>query len=97
MWWKDGFFYTRFKEKDNKDHPQRRLLYYHNIGQNQADDQLILSVPDSANSVFSFKRTSDKKYLVITTAAKIKGQWCRVVEYKDLDEGLLTRNNFNAK
>lgn len=94
VWYGDGFFYSRFKETDAatmhlaaNTHQQ---LFYHKLGQPQQQDQLVYSIPDIVNSLFRFEKTSDNKYLILYTVAKLRGAWYKIVAYKDLNEGILS-------
>ena len=87
-WWNDGFFYTRAVGSSSD--LQRQQLCYHRLGEQQSADQIVLNVPDSANSFFAFKRTAGRNILIVYTAAKLNGRWCKVVQYKNLDEGVLS-------
>jgi prolyl oligopeptidase len=92
VWFKNGFFYSRFKQIDAAAlytaTNTEQQLYYHKLGNSQNQDQLVYSVPPKAS--FSFEKTSDNKHLVFYTAAKIRGQWCNVVAYKNLEDGILS-------
>jgi prolyl oligopeptidase len=94
VWWDNGFFYSRYKYPPKGGiqltSNTQQQLYYHKLGEAQESDKPIYSVPDESNSVFRFELTSDNQYLIIYTKAKIKGKWCDVVMYKDLNEGVLS-------
>jgi prolyl oligopeptidase len=78
-WTKDnrGFFYSRFDAPD--DAAQRsgatraaanrgHKVYYHRLGEPQADDRLILERPGNPNWLFTTEVSDDGQYAVITVA-----------------------------
>ena len=68
-WWKDGFFYSRYPEptegtemsNQNLDH----AVYYHKLGTEQHEDQLIYEDRDNPKMNHNANVTEDEKYLVL--------------------------------
>ncbi len=57
-----GFFYTRVDSADKG----RHRVYYHQIGQTQSDDKLVLSRMDQPDWRYAVRVTDDGAYAVIT-------------------------------
>lgn len=69
-WSKDGkgFFYSRYDEpkgKELRDANYFQKLYYHKLGTDQAEDQLIYQRPDNKELGFGGAVTDDGHYLII--------------------------------
>jgi prolyl oligopeptidase len=87
-WSKDskGFFYTAF-DKPAEGTQQRATvknpkIYYHTIGQAQANDGLIYTRPDKPAWLYTYLVTDDGRYLVVICAEGSSQQ--KQVFYKDL-------------
>lgn len=64
-----GFFYSRFPEPGTvppEDENNYNQVYWHQLGTDQADDQLIYEQPEDKELGFSPYVTEDKAYLVLT-------------------------------
>lgn len=64
-----GFFYDRFPEPGTvspEDETNYNQVYWHQLGTDQAEDQLIFWQPDDKELGFSAAVTEDKAYLVLT-------------------------------
>jgi len=69
-WSGDGFFYTRFPEPGTvpPEHEQYFCqVWFHRLGDAQAQDRLIHARPDAPEVVFEVHATSDGAHLVITS------------------------------
>lgn len=73
-WYKDGFFYTRYpkieqqdlgKEKESSEYQK---IYYHKLGTDQEEDELIFQEPEYPKRMFGVEVTKDEKYLLITSS-----------------------------
>ncbi len=91
-WTDSGFFYSKFKDPPaGLTHiaaNSQQQLCFHKLGDSTANDGVVYSIPDKANTFFHFDVTSDNQYLILYTAAKLNGEWCSVVAYQDLEEGI---------
>ena len=88
-WLNNGFFYSRYpapKEgtefsAENKFHS----VYYHKLGDAQANDKLIFEDKNSPNMYHYGGTTEDKKYFVLYRALGTDGYECY---YKNIEKGL---------
>jgi prolyl oligopeptidase len=85
-WWKDGFFYSRYpapeKGTELSGNNLHHAVYYHRLGTDQAEDQLVFR-DDSNPTYYHFGDvTEDGRYLVITQAPGTDGY---ATLYKDLE------------
>lgn len=82
-----GFFYTRYPEPE----PGKKFLsptinpmiYFHRLGDKQAEDQLVYRRPDHSKWSFWLQRTEDDQTLVLSIARSTDPQnqvWLRPVE-----------------
>ncbi|MFL5488136.1 MAG: prolyl oligopeptidase family serine peptidase [Gemmatimonadaceae bacterium] len=67
-----GFFYSRYDEptSGNKmtNANRNHKLYYHRVGQAQAQDDLVYDRPDQPDWLFNASVTDDGQYLIITVS-----------------------------
>jgi len=67
-WHGDGFFYTRYPQPGTVPVDQEQYfcqVWYHRVGEAQADDRLVYHRPDAPEVVFEVHVTSDDRHLVI--------------------------------
>lgn len=68
-WYKDGFYYQRFDEPKEGDElsatNQYGKIYYHKIGTDQTDDELVYSNPDNPENRFGAGVSEDERFLFI--------------------------------
>jgi prolyl oligopeptidase len=89
-WTKDsrGLFYCRYDEPEEGDEFQslnlNQKIYYHRVGDSQAEDVLVYCRPDHPDWGFQPEVTEDGRYLVITVWKGTDDKY-RVL-YKDLSE-----------
>jgi prolyl oligopeptidase len=66
----DGFYYARYPEPPEGEKHQalslNQMIYYHRIGDDQADDKLVFRRPDEPKWSFWLTRTDDDLYLVLS-------------------------------
>ncbi len=76
-WYGNGFFYSRYPEPEAGNELTseniNNKLYYHNIGTNQADDQLIYEDPQHPQREFAAWITTNNKLMAITAAESTSG------------------------
>jgi prolyl oligopeptidase len=86
-WFKDGFFYSRYPEPKQGDEYSAantfHRVYYHKLGTDQAQDQLIYSNDQAPNMYHWTSVTEDKKYLVLYASTGTDGFECYI---KDLEK-----------
>jgi len=89
-WTKDGkgFYYGRFPEpkqgEDLKGANYHQKLYYHRLGEPQAEDTLVYERPDQKEWQFQGTVTDDGRYLIITVSKGTDDKY-RIL-YQDLKE-----------
>jgi prolyl oligopeptidase len=87
-WMKDGsgFFYSRYPEPANAEAMDETLyfqkLYFHRLGDAQADDQLIYERPDQPQWHFYPSVTEDGHYLIVTVSRGTDPRYA--IYYRDL-------------
>ena len=76
-WYKDGFFYSRFPEPQGGDaltgENINSKIYYHKIGDNQANDKLIYEDPTHPEWMFSADVSDDESLLFIYAVESTSG------------------------
>ena len=84
-WHGDGFYYNRYekpeegKELISKNENQK--VYYHKIGTDQSNDQLIYEDPEHPNRFFYVFPSEDERYLYLSVSEK--GSEGNAVYFKD--------------
>lgn len=77
-WKGNGFYYSRYEEpQQNKAYVQKNefhKVYYHELGQNQANDKLVYEDNTHPSWNFSAQVTNDENYLIIYTSESTSGQ-----------------------
>ena len=85
LWHGDGFYYNRYekpeegKELISKNENQK--VYYHKIGTDQSEDQLIYEDPEHPNRFFYIFPSEDERYLYLSVSEK--GSEGNAVYFKD--------------
>ena len=66
----DGFHYARYPEPPEGEEHQalslNQMIYFHRLGDDQADDKLVFRRPDQPKWSFWLTRTDDDRYLVLS-------------------------------
>ncbi|MEM9352713.1 MAG: prolyl oligopeptidase family serine peptidase [Planctomycetota bacterium] len=66
----DGFYYSRYPEADPDEKHQtvvaNQMVYFHQLGDDQSQDQLVYKRPDNPTWYFWLERTDDNQYLVMS-------------------------------
>ncbi len=86
-WKDDGFYYSRYDEPTGSKLSQKNKfhkVYYHKIGQSQADDQLIYENHSQPLRNYYASTTEDERYLFLTETESTSGN---SIYYKDLEKG----------
>jgi prolyl oligopeptidase len=69
-WYKDGFFYSRYdkpaKGSELSGANEYHKVYYHKIGQDQQDDELIYENSKYPKRLYSASVTEDENYLILS-------------------------------
>ena len=77
-WKGNGFYYSRYDApSDEKAFTQKNefhKVYYHMLGKNQSEDELVYEDKTHANRNFSAQVTHDESYLVIYASESTSGQ-----------------------
>ena len=68
-WKGDGFYYSRYPEPETGDEYSGKnefhQLYYHQLGTEQADDELVYNDPENAQRNFYARTTEDERFLTL--------------------------------
>lgn len=67
-WKDDGFFYGRFPESDGDEltsSNEGKQIFYHKLGDDQSQDQLIFDLPESPRLSIYPQTTEDERFLVL--------------------------------
>jgi len=87
-WLNDGFFYSRYPApKEGTEFSAENTfhaVYYHKLGDDQANDKLIFEDKNSPNMYHYGGTTEDKKYFVLYRASGTDGYECY---YKNIEKG----------
>ena len=88
-WYKNGFFYSRYPEpKEGTELSAANTfhsIYYHQLGDDQANDKLIFRDEKSPNMYHYGGVTEDKQFFIMYRASGTDGYECY---YKDLSKGM---------
>lgn len=76
-WKGEGFFYSRYDKPNEKailsGKNENHKIYYHKIGDDQADDKLIYENPDKPLQNYTAITTDDENYLIISKTESTSG------------------------
>jgi prolyl oligopeptidase len=76
-WYKDGFFYNRYpapeKGKELSGNNDYHMVYYHKLGTEQAQDQLVYRDNERPHMYNMISATEDKKFLILNAAPGTDG------------------------
>lgn len=100
-WYKDGFYYSAYdapKEGDElKGKNEYHKVYYHKLGEQQAQDQLIHQDKQNPLRNFNVSTTEDEKYIFLAGTESTSGNFLYVKEAgKDKAEFLPISDNFES-
>tara|TARA_R110002096_G_scaffold203718_13_gene389082 strand:+ start:7431 stop:9545 length:2115 start_codon:yes stop_codon:yes gene_type:complete len=90
-WARDGsgFYYSRYPEIENEEELEavnlNQKVYFHRVGDAQADDQLVYERPDHSKWGFSSWVTEDGKYLTLSVWESSGDK--NALIYRDLEAG----------
>ena len=84
-WYNDGFFYSAYDQPEAGSELSKaneyQKVYFHQLGTEQATDQLVVSDPTNPKQMFGAGLTDDKRFLLIT---KSQGTHGNALDFKDL-------------
>ncbi|MGD1848107.1 MAG: prolyl oligopeptidase family protein [Salibacteraceae bacterium] len=76
-WKGDGFYYSRYPEPETGDEYSGKnefhQLYYHQLGTEQADDELVYNDPENAQRNFYARTTEDERFLTLFSSISTSG------------------------
>lgn len=76
-WYKDGFFYNRYpapeKGKELSGNNEYHMVYYHKLGTDQKEDQLVYRDNERPYMYNMISATEDKKFLILNAAPGTDG------------------------
>jgi prolyl oligopeptidase len=77
IWYGDGFFYNRYpapeKGKELSGNNEFHMVYYHKLGTDQSQDQLVYSDDERPHMYNMISATEDKKFLILNAAPGTDG------------------------
>ena len=86
-WYKDGFFYTRYPEPENGKSlsglSSHSSVYYHRLGQEQAQDEVVFTDPEHPRRYHHARITHDEAYLTLYISTGTDGF---ETHYKKMEE-----------
>lgn len=92
-WKGDGFYYSKFDEPvkgtDLSAANKFQKVYYHKLGDQQKDDQLIFEDKTNSNLYFGASVTEDERFLIVYASAGTSGN---ALYYQDLSNALSKLN-----
>ncbi|MCH2198712.1 MAG: prolyl oligopeptidase family serine peptidase [Flavobacteriales bacterium] len=90
-WYEDGFFYSRYPEPQEGDEYSAantfHRVYYHKLGTDQSEDELIYSNDDAPNMYHWCGTTEDDKYLILYASTGTDGYECYFMDLADRSKG----------
>ncbi len=85
-WFKDGFYYSRFDEpqkgEELKQKNEFQKLYYHKLGTDQSQDQLVMEDKQNPKYGFGAGVTDDERFLLVYVSQGTAPE--NMLYYKDL-------------
>lgn len=76
VWYKDGFYYSQYPKTANVySLALGQEIFYHKVGTDQENDELIFSKGKSSRAELNVQVSSDSRYLVIQEANKSTGEY----------------------
>lgn len=85
-WKDDGFYYSAYNApeegKDYSGKNENHKVYYHKIGTEQADDQLVYQDKDHPQRNAGAGVTDDEEYLILTASESTNGNSLRIKDLK---------------
>ena len=89
-WYKDGFFYSRYAQPEKGEERSAKnefhQVYYHKVGTNQEEDELIFADRYYAQRNFYTQTTSDESFLLLNVVESTSGN---ALYFRDLKSGSL--------
>lgn len=93
-WYEDGFYYQGFDEPDADDALKGATtygkIYYHKVGTDQSEDELIYSNPENSENRFGAYVTEDGHYLIIRSTESTSGNALYVKDLSKPDSQFIT-------
>ncbi len=87
-WLGDGFFYSRYPAPDGSEFSTENTyhsVYYHKLGDDQADDKLIYRNDDEPNRYHYVGVSEDEQFLILNTSTGTDGNSIHVKRAEDED------------
>ena len=90
----EGFYYSSYdkpKGSELSDKTDRHKLYYHKLGTDQKDDELIFGGdPDEKYRYVGGGVTDDQRYLVISASNATSGNKLYIMDFEQPEQGFIT-------
>ncbi len=89
-WHGDGFFYSRYDAPDDGHDLSARneghQVYYHRLGAQQVDDQLIYADPEHPQRFHILQTTEDERFAILTVSERGQGKDGNALFFRDLSQ-----------
>lgn len=96
-WYKDGFYYSRYPASSSEDELSGKnefhSLYFHKLGQNQSEDELVFQDKEHALRNVYGQTTEDERFLIIAQSESTSGNSVQVKDMTNQKAGLVTLVN----
>jgi prolyl oligopeptidase len=90
-WFGDGFFYSRYEAPeaghDLSARNEGHKVYYHRLGTQQADDELIYEDPAHPQRFHTLQTTEDERFAILTISERGQGKDGNALFFLDLSQG----------
>ncbi len=73
-WHEDGFYYSKIDQEGQFGNSIKQQIYYHKIGTDQEEDELIFERKNKPEVRFHFQLTSDERFFILKEIDEQKGQ-----------------------
>ncbi len=89
-WYKNGFFYSRYPATKDEEKLSKKnefhQIFYHEVGTEQDEDELVFADRRHPKRNFNTKTTSDERFLILSGMESTSGN---ALYFKDLSKGEL--------
>lgn len=96
-WYSNGFYYCAYDKPEKGSELSKanefQKVYFHKLGSEQSDDQLIVSNPDNAKEMYGAGLTDDKRFLFIKRSIGTDGNALDIKEINKNGNKFITLMN----
>ena len=87
-WFRDGFFYSRYDAPDDghdlSSRNEGHKVYYHRLGTQQTEDELIYEDPTHPQRFHTLQTTEDERFAILTISERGEGKDGNALYFRDL-------------